>query len=133
MPRVWASASAEQSGGMMRCTLVDRKPAAFGELVLQAGPAEQLHHQERPLRIVGVVVEDRDDVGVAKLGAGPAFTHEALERAPGRSMIRQNDLDRDVVAKQDAAGAVDRAHAAFRQRRKDLVPAVEDLPDREHA
>ena len=51
----------------------------------------------------------------------------------GPSMIRQDDLDRDVVAEQDAAGAVDRAHAAFGQRRKDLIAPVEDLTDREHA
>ena len=110
---------------------LDRKPAAFGELVPQTGPAEQLHHQERPLRVVGVVVEDRDDVGVAKLGADPALTDEALDRRRA-FQIRQNHLDRDVVAKQDAAGPVDRTHAAFRQRRKDLIPPVEDLTDREH-
>ena len=51
----------------------------------------------------------------------------------GTLHIRQDHLDRDVVAEQDPAGAIDRAHAPFGQRRENLVAAVEDLPDREHA
>ena len=44
----------------------------------------------------------------------------------------EDDLDRDFVAEQRAAGAIDRAHPAFGERRENLVSAVEDLPGREH-
>ena len=48
-------------------------------------------------------------------------------------MIGTDHLDRDVVAEQHAARAIDRAHSALGERRKNLVAAVEDLAGREHA
>ena len=107
------------------------QPAALRQFLLQAGPAEQLHHQERALRVVGVVVEDRDDVRMAQLRTGAALADEALERR-GTLHIREDHLDRDVVAEKDPPRAIHRAHAALGERREDLVAAVEDLPDRKH-
>ena len=98
MPRACASASAEHTGGTIRCTSSNGQPDTLRQFILQARPAEQLHHQERALRVVGVVVEDRDDVRMAQLRAGAALADEPFERR-GTLHIREDDLDRHVVAK----------------------------------
>ena len=103
-----------------------REPAVRSNLVFEAGTVEQLHDQERVLRLVGVEIEDRDDVGMAEPGAGPAFTEETL---PGRvaRLVGANDLDGDLVAEKGTSCAVDRSHPALGERRQYFVPAVEDL------
>ena len=131
MPRACASAERRADRRHDPLHLIDGERTALGQVLLQARPAEQLHHEERPLRIVGVVVEDRDDVRMAELRAGAALANEPLER-PRAPVLRQDHLDRDVVAEQDPPRAIDRAHAAFRERREDLVATVEDLANREH-
>ena len=65
---------------------------------------------------------------MAELRAGAALAHEPLER-PRTGDVREDHLDRDLVAEQNAARPVHGAHAAFRQRRENLVAPVEDLPD----
>ena len=126
IPESCANCSAAQSGRHDAPHVVDRQPAVRANLVLQARAVEQLHHQERVLGLIDVEIEDRDDVRVAEPGAGPALAHESLAgRVAG--LVGADDLDGHLVAEQRAAGAVDRAHPAFGERREYLVPAVEDL------
>jgi hypothetical protein len=66
-----------------------------------------------------------------ELCARAALAHEALER--DRAGDRGKDhLDRDLVAEQDAARAIDGTQTAFGDGRQNLVVAVEDLPDSKH-
>ena len=63
--------------------------------------------------------------------ARTALAHEAFAGARD-CRIREDDLDRDFVAEQRAAGAIHGAHPAFGERRENLVSPVQDLPRREH-
>jgi hypothetical protein len=114
-----------------RLHVVERQSAALADFLLDAAAVQQLHHQERTIGLVGVEVEDRDDVGVAQAGTRPALAHEPLDRTR-TGVVGADDLDGDLVAKQQAPRPVDGAHAAFGERGEDLVPAVKDLPDRQH-
>ena len=80
---------------------------------------------------IDVVVEDADDVRMTELGGGAALAQEALTER--RVVRRAQDLDRDVVAEQDAAGTIDGAHAPAGEQLENLVAAVEHLAWREHA
>ena len=56
--------------------------------------------------------------GMAQLRAGAAFAEEPLAQFRRRVRRRLHHLDRDIVAKMDAAGAIDVAHAAGAERRR---------------
>ncbi len=102
-----------------------------GETLQQAGSVEVLHHQEGAAVRVDVVIEHAHDVGMAELCGSTAFAQEPLAQ---RRVVRgTEDLHRDVVAKQDAAGPIDRSHAAAGEQLENLVTAVDDLACREHA
>ena len=90
--------------------VLEGQPDTLRQFILQARPAEQFHHQERALRVVGVVVEDRDDVRMAQLRTGAALADEPFERR-GTLHIREDHLDRHVVAEKDPARTIHRAHA----------------------
>ena len=81
---------------------------------------------------VDVEVEDRDDVGMAKPGAGPAFAHEALAGAARSPESARMILIATSSPSSVPPRAVHRAHPPFGERREDLVTAVEDLAGGEH-
>ena len=80
---------------------------------------------------VDVVVEDRDDVRMAQLGAGAALAQEALGRL-GAEVGGMQRLERHFVAEADAPRAEHLAHAAGGERPDDLVAAVDDRAGAEH-
>ena len=68
---------------------------------------------------------------MAQLRTGAALADEPFERR-GTLHIREDHLDRHVVAEKDPARAIHRAHAPLGERREDLVAAVQNLPNRQH-
>ena len=106
-------------------------PSLGGDLLLDGGTVEQLHHQKRMVVVVHVEVEDRDDVRMAQPRAGAAFAEKAIARARS-AVLAADDLDRDFVAKERPPRPIDRAHPTLGQERQDLVTIVEQLAGREH-
>lgn len=81
--------------------------------------------------VVGVEVENRDDVRMPELGRGAALAQEAFARLTV-GVWREQHLERHVVAEGDAARLVDLPHAAGAERTEDLVAAVDDVAGGQH-
>ncbi len=131
-PASWASRSAPHSGPTMRWTSARGIGPPEASRSRRLGPFEVLHDQVRLAVTRDGEIENGDDVRVAQLRAEPALAHEALPQPPRVSACRPDDLDDDLVAEMDAAGAVDLAHPAGRQQSANLVSAVQGCAGRQH-
>ena len=130
-PASCASCRALHSDPAMSSTSSTAQPPVEGDALQQARPVQVFHDQERTALRIDVVVEDADDVGVAELGGGATLAEEPLAQDASSGVL--SDLDGDIVAEQDAPGAIDSAHAAAGEQLENLVSAVEHLAWREHA
>ena len=117
---------AHQGDGALR-----REPALAQQQVAQRFAFDQLHHDVGGRVLVArfAVVVDGDDVWVTQHRGGPRLAAETLDETAVGDELAQQHLDRHLIADVDAAGAIDRAHAAFAPPRADLIFTVEHLPD----
>src|SRR5712692_4588129 len=72
----------------------------------------------------GAEIVDRDRVGMTKAPRRLAFALKTTQPFGVAAHLWRQDLDRDAVAQQDMARAIDGAHAAFAQHGLDLVLAI---------
>src|SRR6201999_494505 len=103
--------------------VAQRQPRVAGALHqrAQVGPGHELHDDVEPL-LVARVVDHLDHARVAQAGQQPRLDLEA-----GGVAHVQQALDRHVLVRLAVEGAVDGAHRPARDRRDDLVAAIEGL------
>ena len=82
---------------------------------------DQLHHEVEVFTLHADVVH-RADVGMVERGDEPGLALEAGADLRRRGQIGR-DLDGDLAAQAEIAGAVNLAHASGAERREDLVGA----------
>ena len=109
IPRACAYASADAIGSAISDTSAQPK-LRFRATSREVRPVDELHHEERRLAVLAVVVEAHDVLvherrQHARLAREPAPELEIL----GDPGVEQ--LDRDVAAQAAVASAPDRAHA----------------------
>src|SRR5690606_22826759 len=90
---------------------------------------EVLHHEIERTVLELAEVEDADDVVVADAGRGLRLASEALDDARVVGVMRVQDLDRDLVADEEVARRVDRAHPALADLVEDFVAVLEHSTD----
>ena len=92
---------------------------------------EQLRHDVGHA-VVHADVVDREDVRVIQRRSGARFLLEALKPAGIGRGVRGKNLDRDVAPEPRVAGAIDLAHPAGAEQRKDFVGTEMDTGCQRH-
>ena len=105
-----------------------RKRAAGVEDVAEALAVDELHHEERAVRVLAPVV-DRHHVGVVEARRRPGLPTEPLARTLG---LRRRQLHRHPAVEQLVARGEDLAHAARAQQLLEPVAGAEHLSHRSH-
>jgi hypothetical protein len=111
--------------------ILEVHPGTEVELLAQTGPAEELHDKVRLPPRQHVEIEDGNNRRMPQARGNPAFAEETMLGC-AFAVIAEDDLDRDLVAKQRAPGPVHGSHSALGKRRQDLVLVVEDIACRQH-
>ena len=93
---------------------------AFRQALGQSLAFEILHHQEVGAVLRADVVK-RADIGMLKRGNGFGLALHALFQFRVRGKMRRQNLDGDGAVEACVLGAIDFAHAASAERRKDFV------------
>ena len=108
--------------------LLGREPPVVLQQVAQ-GDARQVLHDE--VRHVGVLalVEDVHHVRVREAGGRAGLLHEPRLERVVVGEVAVHDLDRDAPLEPEVGGEVDGRHAAARDARAHLIPAVDETAD----
>ena len=111
--------------------LDDLRPgeAALARDLGEVRALDELHHEERRLAVLAVVVE-ADDVLVLERGQNARLTRESPSQLLVLGDPRVQELDRDIAPETAVARPPDRAHAALADARTQLVPAGDQLVHR---
>ena len=128
MPARWAAVSPASTGSSTANASADGQPAAGVQQVAQRAAADQLHDQEDQA-LVGALVADRDDVGVAEHRRGAGLAGEPVDERGVVDQVVGHDLDRDRAVQPQVGGRVDRRHAAAREPLLEAVAPLEDQAD----
>jgi hypothetical protein len=113
--------SREMSVGSEKAFLVERERAA-AEPSRKRLAVEQLHDEERGA-VMLADVEKGADAGIGQAGEGLGFARQPRARIRRQSGGRWQDLYGDIASGAGIARAVDLAHPAGAQRRKNFVRA----------
>ena len=104
----------------------DLEPALFGDELVEAPAAHELHH-DVGLLAVQAEVDDRDAVRVLEPRHQPGLALEPLAAFHRRRQRGVHDLDRDRAIELQPDAAIDDAHRALGEPLEDLVAAVENF------
>ena len=119
-------------GGQNRLEHVEGLPraerAVGADQVAQRATANQLHRKE-DMALIGALVIDRDDVGVAQPGGCVRLADEAGDELFVVSEARMHDLEGDRAVQSTVMGLVDHGHATASEAASDPVAPVEQAPD----
>ena len=87
---------------------------------------DELHHHVDQTVARRAQIIDGDGVRMTEAARGLAFTTKAAQPLRIVAHLRREDFDRHLIAEQDVARTIDRAHSAFADQRLDVILTVED-------
>ena len=128
MPRAWAAASPWATPAPIRATWRGGSVPAPAQDRRQVLAVDELHDDERPARVLAVVV-DGDDVRVVERGGGLGLLAETRGEVGVAQVLGTEQLEGDVAAEPGVVGAVDGRHPAAAKELDQAISTAQDLSD----